>query len=29
MPCVGDLTGDGVINSADLAIILGAWGVCP
>jgi hypothetical protein len=29
VPCVGDLTGDGVINSADLAIILGAWGVCP
>lgn len=25
-PCVGDLTGDGVIDGADLATLLGAWG---
>jgi len=25
----GDLNGDGVVNGADLAILLGGWGVCP
>ena len=27
-PCVGDLNGDGVIDSRDLALMLGAWGEC-
>jgi hypothetical protein len=27
--CVGDLNGDGVVNGADLGILLGAWGICP
>ena len=27
--CPGDLNNDGVINAADLAILLGAWGFCP
>jgi hypothetical protein len=27
--CVGDLDGNGVVNSADLTAILGAWGPCP
>ena len=27
--CPGDLDGDGVVGGADLAILLGAWGVCP
>jgi hypothetical protein len=26
---VGDLDGNGVVNSADLTAILGAWGPCP
>lgn len=26
--CPGDLNGDGLINAADLAILLGNWGVC-
>lgn len=25
-PCIGDLTGDGAVTSADLAAMLGAWG---
>lgn len=25
---VGDLDGDGVVSTADLIILLGAWGVC-
>ena len=25
-PCPADLTGDGVINASDLALLLGAWG---
>ncbi|TVQ31195.1 MAG: hypothetical protein EA376_09995 [Phycisphaeraceae bacterium] len=25
----GDINGDGVVNSQDLAILLGSWGVCP
>jgi len=28
-PCPGDVSGDGVIDGVDLAIILGSWGVCP
>ncbi len=28
-PCAGDLDGDGVVGSADLATLLGGWGVCP
>jgi hypothetical protein len=27
-PCPGELTGDGVIDAADLAVLLGAWGPC-
>lgn len=27
-PCPADLTGDGVVNGADLAVLLGAWGPC-
>ena len=27
-PCPADLTGDGVVNGADLAALLGAWGPC-
>ena len=26
---VGDLNGDGIVNGADLALILAAWGACP
>jgi len=28
-PCVGDLDGDGVVGSSDLALLLGGWGLCP
>jgi hypothetical protein len=28
-PCAGDLNDDGVVNGADLAILLGEWGKCP
>ena len=28
-PCTGDLNDDGVVNGADLAILLGEWGKCP
>jgi hypothetical protein len=28
VPCPGELTGDGVIDAADLAVLLGAWGPC-
>ena len=27
--CSGDNNGDGLVNGVDLAIVLGAWGVCP
>lgn len=27
--CTGDLTGDGQVNGADLAVLLTNWGVCP
>ena len=27
--CGGDNNGDGLVNGVDLAIVLGAWGVCP
>ncbi len=27
--CGGDNNGDGLVNGADLAIVLSAWGVCP
>jgi hypothetical protein len=26
-PEIGDLTGDGVVDGADLAVLLGNWGV--
>ena len=26
--CIGDIDGDGVVDAADLAAVLGAWGVC-
>ena len=28
-PCVADLDGNGVVDAADLAILLDAWGPCP
>lgn len=28
-PCAADLNGNGVVDAADLAILLGAWGPCP
>lgn len=28
-PCTGDLNGDGVVNGADLGILLSVWGPCP
>jgi len=28
-PCVGDLNEDGVVNGADLGLLLGNWGACP
>jgi hypothetical protein len=27
--CLGDLNLDGVVNGADLGLLLGAWGACP
>lgn len=27
--CTADLNGDGVVNGADLGLLLGAWGLCP
>ena len=27
--CVGDLNDDGIVNGADLTLLLGAWGICP
>ncbi|MBX3356309.1 MAG: hypothetical protein KF724_11505 [Phycisphaeraceae bacterium] len=27
-PCPADLTGDGVVNGADIALVLGSWGPC-
>jgi formylglycine-generating enzyme required for sulfatase activity len=27
--CAGDLNGDGIVNGADLGIVLANWGVCP
>lgn len=27
--CTGDLTGDGQVNGADLAVLLTNWGICP
>jgi hypothetical protein len=28
LPCPGEVTGDGVVDAADLAVLLGAWGPC-
>ncbi len=28
LPCDGDLNGDGQVDAADLAILLGSWGLC-
>lgn len=28
-PCPADLNSDGVVNGADLGLLLGSWGVCP
>ena len=28
VPCPGDVNGDGIVDGADLAAILGAWGKC-
>lgn len=28
-PCLADLTGDGIVNGADLGTLLGSWGACP
>lgn len=27
-PCLGDLTGNGIVDGADIAIVLGNWGAC-
>ena len=27
--CPGDINGDGIVNGADLSLLLGAWGICP
>ena len=27
--CAGDLNGDGVVNGADLGMLLSSWGYCP
>jgi hypothetical protein len=27
--CLGDITGDGIVDGADFNELLGAWGVCP
>ena len=29
MPCPADLNGDGIVDGADLGLMLGGWGVCP
>ena len=29
LPCTGDLNDDGVVNGADLSILLSEWGKCP
>ena len=26
--CTDDLNGDGIVNGADLGLLLGAWGAC-
>ena len=28
-PCPGDLNGDGVVDAADLGLLIAAWGACP
>ncbi|MEE2972269.1 MAG: hypothetical protein VX672_04015, partial [Planctomycetota bacterium] len=28
-PCPGDLNGDGVVNAADIGLLISLWGVCP
>ena len=27
--CQGDVNGDGIVNAADLGIVIGVWGNCP
>ena len=27
--CEGDVNGDGIVNAADLGIVIGVWGNCP
>ena len=27
--CKGDVNGDGIVNAADLGIVIGVWGNCP
>ena len=27
--CAGDIDGDGTVDGADLAVLLGSWGACP
>jgi large repetitive protein len=29
LSCLGDLNNDGIINGADLGLLLGGWGACP
>lgn len=28
-PCLADLNGDGLVDAADLGILIAAWGICP
>ncbi|MAC18949.1 MAG: hypothetical protein CMJ23_04585 [Phycisphaerae bacterium] len=28
LPCFADVNGDGIVDSGDLGLLLGAWGAC-
>ncbi|MBC8310629.1 MAG: hypothetical protein H8E83_08965, partial [Planctomycetes bacterium] len=27
--CLGDVTGDGLVNTSDILVIISVWGACP